>query len=68
MLIFPTQWLKQLMIDETRIIDGLKWQLSKLREFDFASKRQNIFMVGDCSTGKTSLASTIEMNALEKRC
>ena len=56
------------MIDETRIIDGLKWQLSKLREFDFASKRQNIIMVGDCSTGKTSLASTIEMNALEKRC
>lgn len=58
--------LKQLSFDETRITDGLKWQLSKLREFDFALKRQNIFIVGDCSTGKTSLASTIGMNALEK--
>lgn len=58
--------LKQLTYDETRITDGLKWQLSKLREFDFALKRQNIFIVGDCSTGKTSLASTIGMNALEK--
>lgn len=58
--------LKQLSFDETRITDGLKWQLSKLREFDFALKRQNIFIVGDCSTGKASLASTIGMNALEK--
>jgi DNA replication protein DnaC len=58
--------LKQLTFDETRITDGLKWQLSKLREFDFALKKQNIFIVGDCSTGKTSLASTIGMNALEK--
>lgn len=58
--------LKQLTFDETRITDGLKWQLSKLKEFDFALKRQNIFIVGDCSTGKTSLASTIGMNALEK--
>lgn len=58
--------LKQLTFDETRITDGLKWQLSKLKEFDFALKRQNIFIVGDCSTGKTSLASTLGMNALEK--
>ena len=58
--------LKQLIFDETKIIDGLKWQLSKLKDFDFALKRQNIFIVGDCSTGKTSLASTLGMNALEK--
>lgn len=58
--------LKQLIFDETRITDGLKWQLSKLKEFDFALKSQNIFIVGDCSTGKTSLTSTLGMNALEK--
>lgn len=58
--------LKQLTFDETRITNGLKWQLSKLREFDFALKKQNIFIVGNCSAGKTSLASTIGMNALEK--
>lgn len=58
--------LKSLIFDETRIIDGLKWQLSKIKEIDFAEIRQNIFIIGDCSTGKTSLASTIGMNALEK--
>jgi len=58
--------LKPLIFDETRIIDGLKWQLSKIKEIDFAEIRQNIFIIGDCSTGKTSLASTIGMNALEK--
>lgn len=58
--------LKQLTFDETRITNGLKWQLSKLKEFDFALKRQHIFIVGDCLTGKTSLASTLGMNALEK--
>ncbi len=57
---------KKLKVDETRITDGLKWQLSILKEFDFALKSQNIFIVGDCSTGKTSLASTLGMNALEK--
>lgn len=58
--------LKQLTFDETRITDGVKWKLSKLKEFDFVLKRQNIFIVGDCSTGKTSLASTLGMNALKK--
>jgi len=52
--------------DKTRITDGLKWQLDKLSGFDFASKRQNIFIVGDCSTGKTSLASEIGNQAIDK--
>lgn len=58
--------LKPLVFDETRITDGLKWQLSKIKEINFTEMKQNIFIVGDCSTGKTSLASTIGMNALEK--
>lgn len=58
--------LKPLVFDETRITDGLKWQLSKIKEFDFTNSKQNIFIVGDCSTGKTSLASTIGLNAIEK--
>lgn len=58
--------LKPLVFDETRITDGLKWQLSKIKEFDFTNNKQNIFIVGDCSTGKTSLASTIGLNAIEK--
>lgn len=58
--------LKQMHFDETKITDGLKWQLSMIREINFANKKQNIFIVGDCSTGKTSLASTIGLDALEK--
>lgn len=58
--------LKSLVFDETRITDGLKWQLSKIKEFDFTNDKQNIFIVGDCSTGKTSLASSIGLNAIEK--
>lgn len=58
--------LKQMIFDETKIIDGLKWQLSKIKEIDFANKKQNIFIIGECSTGKTSLASNIGMNALDR--
>lgn len=58
--------LKTLVFDEIRITDGLKWQLSKIKEFDFTNNKQNIFIVGDCSTGKTSLASSIGLNAIEK--
>lgn len=58
--------LKTLVFDETRITDVLKWQLSKIKEFDFTNNKQNIFIVGDCSTGKTSLASSIGLNAIEK--
>lgn len=58
--------LKTLLFDETRITDVLKWQLSKIKGFDFTNNKQNIFIVGDCSTGKTSLASSIGLNAIEK--
>lgn len=51
--------LKPLVFDELRISDGLKWQLSRIKEMDFNETRENIIIVGDCSTGKTSLATTI---------
>lgn len=58
--------LKPLVFDETRISDGLKWQLSRIKEMDFNETRENIIIVGDCSTGKTSLATTIGNSAIEK--
>ena len=58
--------LKQMIFDETKITDGLKWQLSKIKEIEFANKKQNIFIIGECSTGKTSLASNIGMDALDR--
>lgn len=44
--------LKPLVFDELRISDGLKWQLSRIKEIDFNETRENIIIVGDCSTGK----------------
>lgn len=44
----------------------MKWQLEKIKRIDFTSTKQNIFIVGDCSTGKTSLASELGNDALEK--
>jgi DNA replication protein DnaC len=58
--------LKPLVFDELRISDGLKWQLSRIKEMDFNETRENIIIVGDCSTGKTSLATTIGHHAIEK--
>ena len=52
--------------DYTRITEGLKWQLSKIKEQDFKNDRQNIFIVGDCATGKTSLAVELANDMLEK--
>lgn len=52
--------------DHTRISEGLKWQLSRLKGHDFANERMNVLIVGDCSTGKTSLAAEIGNDALEK--
>lgn len=54
------------VFDYTRITEGLKWQLEKIKRIDFTSTKQNIFIVGDCSTGKTSLASELGNDALEK--
>ena len=58
--------LKPLVFDELRISDGLKWQLSRIKEMDFNETRENIIIVGDCSTDKTSLATTIGNCAIEK--
>ena len=58
--------LKPLVFDELRISDGLKWQLSRIKEMDFNETRENIIIIGDCSTGKTSLATTIGNHVIEK--
>lgn len=48
-----------------KITKGLKWQLKKLSEFDFHNNIQNIIIVGDCSSGKTSLAVELGNYALK---
>ncbi len=52
--------------DHAKITKGLEWQLKKISEFDFRNCHQNIIIVGDCSTGKTSLAVEIGKYAINK--
>lgn len=52
--------------DYTKITQGLKWQLNQIKQFDFTSNKQNIFIVGECCSGKTSLAVEISRNAIDR--
>jgi len=52
--------------DHYKITKGLEWQLQKISQFDFSNNHQNIIIIGDCSTGKTSLAVEIGNYAISK--
>ena len=41
--------------DDMTISQGLKWQLKEIEKIDFKNIKQNIVIVGDVATGKTSL-------------
>lgn len=42
----------------------LRWQLEELQKIDFKSTKQNIVIVGECSTGKTALAAKIAKESI----
>lgn len=48
------------------ITKGLEWQLERIKETNFSDIRQNIIIVGECSSGKTSLATEIGQSMIEK--
>ncbi len=52
--------------DDSAISQGLKWQLKEIEKIDFKNIKQNIVIVGDVATGKTSLATYITRNAIQK--
>ena len=54
------------IFDESRITSGLRWQLEELKKADFKNGIQNIVIVGECGTGKTSLAVKIAREAIQK--
>ena len=54
------------IFDESRITSGLRWQLDELKKADFKNGIQNIVIVGECGTGKTSLAVQIAREAIQK--
>ncbi len=45
--------------DRRKITKGLEWQLQRIEQFDFKNGRENFVIVGDCASGKTSLACEI---------
>lgn len=52
--------------NHSKITKGLEWQLERLKETNFSNTRQKIIIVGECSSGKTSLASEIGRSMIEK--
>ena len=52
--------------DKSKVTQGLKWQLHKIEQFNFKENVQNFVIVGDCGTGKTSLATEIGEYAIDK--
>ena len=52
--------------DDMTISQGLKWQLKEIEKIDFKNIKQNIVIVGDVATGKTSLATYITRTAIQK--
>ena len=64
--LFKSSRLPKKVFDETRITAGLRWQLQEIEMLDFENNNQNIVIVGDCATGKTSLATKIARDAINK--
>ena len=59
--------LKPPVFDELRISDGLKWQLSRIKEMDFNETREKTsLLLETVQQVKTSLATTIGNHAIEK--
>ena len=53
------------IFDHSKITKGLSWQLERLKTFNFKDNKQNIIIVGECSSGKTALASELGASMIE---
>ena len=58
--------LPDMTFNHSKITKGLQWQLQRAEQIDFRNTMENFVIVGDCATGKTSLASEIGGYALAK--
>lgn len=43
----------------------IAWQIEKLMQFEWIQNAENMFVMGECGTGKTSLLATIGRKAIE---
>lgn len=51
--------LPDMTFNHSKITKVLQWQLQRAEQIDFRNTTENFVIVGDCATGKTSLASEI---------
>lgn len=54
------------VFDDSALGTGVKWQLEQLSSPAWLEDEQNIIILGNCRTGKTSLACMLGMLAIEK--
>ena len=64
--LFAESRLHKKIFDDSIISQGLKWQLKEIEKIDFKNIKQNIVIVGEVATGKTSLATYITRTAIQK--
>lgn len=55
------------VFDDAGITQGMRWQLHKIEELDYSKTNEKIVIVGDVATGKTSLATKIAKDAINKQ-
>ena len=65
--VYRSSRLPKKVFDETAITAGLRWQLEEIQKIDFKNQKQNIVIVGDVATGKTSLATKLAKEAIERK-
>lgn len=51
--------------DFTKQPKVIAWQIEKLMQFEWLQNAENIFVIGECGTGKTSLLATFGRKAIE---
>lgn len=51
--------------DFTKQSKAISWQIEKLMQFEWIQNAENMFVIGECGTGKTSLLATIGRKAIE---
>lgn len=49
-----------------RLPKVIKWQIEKLLEFEWVQQSDNLLIIGNCNSGKTSLVSYLGKRAIEQ--
>ena len=53
---------------KSRVNEGIAWQIDRLESLQWIDEFQNLIIIGECDTGKTSLASHLGRRAYFFRC